>query len=542
MIVTRLRAKAFGPWADLDVLLPSAGVVLIAGPVGSGKSSIPEAVAMAGWGESIRGGKGWQAKKKAGVGLLSPTAVIDRTRTAGGKVDLAWRLPAEEAARDYETASKAQEALSRLIGGWDEWLHSSAFLSRSASWFAECSPADRARLLERLLGVVALDAAAKLARDEQREAERAAERLATQAAADARVARSLRDQVAGLVKSEPSGPAPRPLSWFETVVSERETREAELVAKERTAATKASEIDAAREAAGLARSRLKVISTGNCPLTEATCPAADSVRLALEDRAREAAASLGALGESGLDEARKLRKQASALVEEARQELAERRGLAKAEAAAAAREAEAEAKAAKLSAELAELEARIEASAAEQARQTIRASLAQAAGTVLGVGGARAAIIAKAAEFVGGEASARLERILPRVRVSLPLSARGGQESSLGFAVEGLDDGYTGGSGGERRAVDYASIRAISALARASSGRAVGTTWWDEVFDALDPERIELVAADLQDLSEEAAVVVISHSPVVAEVLASVETWRTSRPDPTGPSSIRRHR
>jgi len=89
---------------------------------------------------------------------------------------------------------------------------------------------------------------------------------------------------------------------------------------------------------------------------------------------------------------------------------------------------------------------------------------------------------------------------------------------SISIKVSGVGGGrgYKAASGGERRRIDAALLLALAEVSSAAAGQAPGTLWMDEVFDALDEEGVDAVSDVLAELAEERAVVLITHSSVLA--------------------------
>lgn len=78
---------------------------------------------------------------------------------------------------------------------------------------------------------------------------------------------------------------------------------------------------------------------------------------------------------------------------------------------------------------------------------------------------------------------------------------------------------YKAASGGERRRVDVALILALAEVSRAARGKARGTMFFDEVFDALDPPGVDAVSDVLDELGADRCVVVITHNMLLAQRL-----------------------
>jgi DNA repair exonuclease SbcCD ATPase subunit len=147
----------------------------------------------------------------------------------------------------------------------------------------------------------------------------------------------------------------------------------------------------------------------------------------------------------------------------------------------------------------------------------------QACRDALGPRGARVRILSDALTGVQDVASAWLERFYDgAVRCELRLDEesreKGQRAGSIALNIVGLGSGgYKSLSGGQRRRVDLALQFALAEVSALASGRAPGTLWVDEAFDALDVEGVAAVQTALEDVAQDRCVVVISHSQHVVE-------------------------
>ena len=149
MRIKSISTRNFAKHAAIDVSLPRAGIVLVTGKNGHGKSTIAEAVAQCLWNKSIRGEPGWREGAKSGVLVEFEGGHVNRA-IAKTKHALSWSV-GEFGAGDYSTRSKSQAELESHIGSFNVWRHACVFHTKDASIFTEATDASRKRLLEEVL-------------------------------------------------------------------------------------------------------------------------------------------------------------------------------------------------------------------------------------------------------------------------------------------------------------------------------------------------------------------------------------------------------
>jgi exonuclease SbcC len=535
MNIKRLRLTQFTSHDDSTLVLPSAGVLLVTGPNGAGKSSLAEAVAWGLWGKTLRGSTPWRgdAKPPCTVEVDCDDLEVRRART-GAKTDIAFvrgdrrMVDAEE----WPTAQKAQEALDATILDFDLWRRSHVFSSADASNFTTATDHERKRLLEGVLGLQRFDAALEACRADlaaaKSEAQSHAHALDLLAAkvSDAQARMKRDDEALATIGTEQSDLAPltgKSADELRKLVLDCDRDIQDIHAQLRKAdAAGADHAATARQIeATLARLR-----DDACPTCTQAIPA--SLRKRLEQdaaasraqvaQARDAAkaslddvqAALDELQEerAHLDERHQQRKQAEALRQRARDERARseqtRSTLERARKQAEQDLADARAKQAEHSTALATARAKlVELEASERA---------------LGMKGIRAHILGTALAGVEAVANSWLAKLgLASLRLRLNQYTEkktGGTTAALALEVSGAGGGhgYKGASGGERRRLDVALLLALAEVSGAAHGQRPGTLWFDEVFDALDEEGTEAVAAALTELARDRVVVVVSHS------------------------------
>ena len=100
-------------------------------------------------------------------------------------------------------------------------------------------------------------------------------------------------------------------------------------------------------------------------------------------------------------------------------------------------------------------------------------------------------------------------------------TARGEMTNKISMEVEGAGGGhgYKASSGGERKRIDIAVMLGLGDIARRLRGERGSTLFFDEAFDALDEAGLVAVVGVLRDLAQDRAVMVVSHSPTLIDLL-----------------------
>ena len=148
---------------------------------------------------------------------------------------------------------------------------------------------------------------------------------------------------------------------------------------------------------------------------------------------------------------------------------------------------------------------------------------------VLGLRGFRAHLTGRFLGALEQLANVELAALLPGVQLEIrPYSEtqKGDVRQKIGVALIGAYQGEIEQlSRGNRRRVDLAVFLGLRTLARAS-GPIPGWLTLDESLDSLDEQGIAAVARRLSIVAETELVVVISHSPLVARGLPFTQHWR----------------
>lgn len=550
MQVSRIHMQGFMPHKDTEVSLPDRGLVLITGPNGSGKSSFVEAVAVAGWGKTLRGTNPWSGKGSASI----VTDQVDARRSYNGRSkQLAWRKTDQlDDPADFETTTKAQEALESLIGSFDIWRRTSVFSSQDAAHFTMATDAERKRLLESLLGLGRFDTALAACRSDRKEADmglRSATTLLDQLKAQ-------RDSAGQRLADARKVLETVPPAVDDAAVKARRAELGRLLTSARADITAANstahQLDrkvAQLEASGRElQRRLKALGDGDCdncgqPIPEVLIDrlqgeADEAVELATV--AREAAGhhvlQIADEVEEVQEEVEDLQAKVAKMDEQIRTSVAVHKQRKTAEEAVAGAEAA-----------LAGLDDRIANGDTKVLEMSAKLAVLEATEQVLGTKGVRAHVLGRALSGIELAANAWLARIVgfddpyetveddpAAAAVEAALGGRmclrlrpysekksGGVSDAIGMEVIGAGGGYgyKAASGGERRRIDVSLLLALAEVAQAAHGTQGGTIFIDEAMDSLDAEGVDRVSTVLSDMAQDRTVVVISHNPDLQRAL-----------------------
>ncbi len=525
MILRSLRFSGFMCHHDTFVEFPERGLVLVVGPNGAGKSALVEGVASALWGSSVRGTSPWPVGGGS-VEVVTELVTAKRSRSEAGRTTLSWSCNGQPSPA-YETTTKAQEALEALVGPFDLWRRSLVLVSGEGAHFTGAADLERKRFLESVLGLERIDQGYRLAAAEVSAASSAVTeaRVAVATAVGhlqvAQAKRELLEQVC----PEPSG---GDVASLRLQVSRLNTAQ-ELASKRLPEAQ--AEVDRLNTSSSLAAAKVRQARAGVAAAERNACPtclrplpeaqqAADQEAAQKElVAAQEEAAQLG----EALADARAFLLDLVQIAGETRGQLHTR--------TMQLREAErAEQMRASLASQVQkalEVQEACEASAvaANVALELARAEEAEAGAVVqvLGPRGVRGSLLAQSLGALEVLIHGWLAQLVDGCTVRLGLQ---GEKISLLVEGAGGGHGYRGASAGERRRIDFAVTLALADMVSASRGVSQGTLFADEVFDTLDQESVERAGRVLERLAEDRCVVVISHSPEVAESLRYTALWR----------------
>lgn len=526
--------------------LPPNGIVAITGGNGSGKSSVVEAVATAGWGETLRGASPWRDGVKGSVELQAAEVMIRRSRV-GAKTVLEWSekkpldLSADPPPYVYETVTKSQEALEAVIGPFNVWRRTCVFSSQDAAHFTMSTDSERKRLLESILNLARFEPALEKCKVDRKAIEEKHLSFTTALAAlkaklesEQHRLRDVEEVVASLPAPLDTTSAKAQLATINRALTDITADSGKLTAARReeiraVAAADAAAHDAARRLAALGASHCdkcgQPIPTALVEkLKQSAGMATQAAAAAHEKAARSLEDSQAALDELTEEREAFLAKQSELTARLNAEKAAEdRRQLVLAQQRSA-REA------------VTSLEGRI-ANGEGQLKEAARdLGELQATELVLGLKGVRAHVLGKTLSGVEGVANSWLSRIAgPGLTLALkPYSEKksGGVSDAISLEVSGAGGGfgYKAASGGERRRLDVALLLALAEVAQAAHQRASGSTlFFDECMDSLDRDGIVAVSSALRELAETRCVVVITHDVELLEELKPVlhlEAWQ----------------
>lgn len=533
MSVSRIELNRFMTHDHTVLELPPKGIITVIGPNGSGKSTLAEAVSVAVGGKTLRGTLPWRRDNEGSIRVTFPDVEIKRTRK-GDRNGLQLTLPGKSKPESYETPTKAQDALEKLIGSWTVWRRTRAFSISDAANFTQASDGDRKRLLAEILGLDRFDSALKACRVALKFASESLtlhklklDRATTTAGSELRRLQESRESLAQVPSfdAEPAELKKKALKCKELVrnaEAEIEKLEADRGSTSRAegaAQAKADEID---------RKLRKLGDADECPTCEQDIPKALRTKLQKEAKSQHAAAkkeseaaevAAGDVSEQLEElneELHKLRNKYNALANDYRiaNQVGEQRTT--------------------LDQRVADAEKLLEKAMRDREEHTkdvakwdLEVKVLQAVERVLGLKGVRAHVLGRGLSGVEAMVNAWLQRMTNNT-VQLILKAytehkNNSIEDAISMEVEGVGEGYgyQATSGGERRRLDASFIFGLAEVAQAAHGSKPGTMFFDEVFESLDDDGVECVTEALEELAETRAVVVITHNMALAESLSA---------------------
>jgi DNA repair exonuclease SbcCD ATPase subunit len=532
MILRALEIEALGPlggtWAPAD-----HGLTVVVGRNGAGKSMLAvEALPWALWGESVRGAVQVPDGDVTAV-LAHAGRSWEVSRRRSGRRSGFLRLVEGGRAHDGLTATETQARIDRVFGTWRQFAATRVFSRQLQARFATAKPSERKAVLEDLLGLDQFASAYKAALKHASAAETSLREAEQRARWQAEQVEAARKKIAKMVR--PEVPAAQIEADIErtrvardaALTTARDLRERwNRAGASRTAAqARLAQVEERdwqkREAVTYLRNRLQDVGDlRECPVCFSDLTGAAGQRVDRELRTREEAAVL---------EAAETAAEVAALQADLKEQVQDQFALE-----AACRTADAEAT--KIRMALSDLEtahevartyeqflAEAEADLAEQVAKLgdlqTRARQAQEAGSVadhavavLGPRGARMRLFGAALASLEVLMNEALARLHPTLRVRLPATtkqASGKEVDDIALCLEGGDAStYEEASDGERTRVDVAFIYAASKRSWME-----GIQVFDEVFDPLDDEGLEAVAAILAEQARDRQVVVVTHNP-----------------------------
>lgn len=531
MKIRRVTGIGVGPYDRLDLPLPAHGLVVVCGKNGAGKSSLIDAVTGAAWGATRRGVT-WHRGKSSTVTLDLADLTVSRTVSERGAVSVHVSGGPGQAGRAFPSERAGQIEIDRLIGSREVWERTSLFTSEDASLFTNARDSERKALVERLIGLERVD----LASDKSRV--RLAEATTRQSLNRLEIER-LRPLVEQCRRRVDEAVEALDLEFDDAYAFFRKRR-SELEAADADSTVQAVEASVAdlrvvaRRVGGFEDEASRVedlVRRGVCQGCHRPYKGADASDAIDEifQRAREA------IGEG--DSIREIVKRVETKVTDAEARLRSARDVAatrkhRASIAHAAlleaerravRVAEAETRVERARAELLDFETALEKRIAEQPEVDLALKLAKSVADVLGPRGVRSLLLADAFAVLEAAANRYIGRLLDGAVISIS----GTTEQKSGTVVNKTSIDVRGGPGphglkgfssGQRRRVDLAILFGLAELAEAGH-ESDGTIFFDEAFDALDLEGVEIATEILGEIAERRTVVVITHSEALRERL-----------------------
>jgi DNA repair exonuclease SbcCD ATPase subunit len=496
----------------LTVDLPQTGVMLVTGANGSGKSALIEAIANCAWGKSLR--SRWEPwrQQPGSVSLSSNVVEIERVWT-GKKKKLSWCLPGQEPTQ-FESTTKAQEALESIVGDFGTWRRTTVFSSSDASTFSGATDADRKRLLEVILGLSWFDPALAACRQDLKAAQRTLDGISSEYAILIERLKS-RQEIANTAKD-----SAKELSEVDEL-PELEHELAELQKLKRSLGDEIkvvqSELDAIQAMARKHETKRSLIEARLEKLPKEVCDTCGqsvseklhkSMRLVLGKEIETAELERERAMKDLVTVAPK-HDELTAKYSDAKQKISERE-----QKVSTLRSLRSQYEKQKLTVEterkrIGEIRNKLLDLEEKKSELEIDAAELHTCEEILGLKGIRAQVLGRALHGVESVANSWLSRFSDG-RMSVQL-----RDDSDAILLEvsgaGGGHGYNGASGGERRRVDVAILMGLAEVASSTISDARSPLYFDEVFDALDEQGIEMVTEALFEMGKHRQVMVISH-------------------------------
>ncbi len=521
MIITRIETSGFMSHAAKQcVEMPACGIVLVTGFNGAGKSALAEAVSTAIFGKTLRGATPWVTDAAGRVVVETDKVSATRSITKGGSKSLAWSMLGEQAT-NWETNTKAQQALEGVVGSFDVWRRVSVFSAQDLTHFTLASDSERKRLLESILDLQRFDSASDACRKELNAADKCVTKCANECAVHVeRVEgeqRRKRDAQAALAAMPSHADVATLRKRHDALLATIKQANAEIVQAQAKLDYMIETLNVASSCTSAAQRALTLVQDGKCsqcsrPWEQATI---DTARVAYADAlAHENAVkskSIVVIMRKAVDE---LREEQLAFVEQRNScitaiQLAE----------------QCERQRVQLQSVLDAVSTDVDTAEDELEELQIRhihakrnAAELAAVDRVLSLTGVRSQLLADSLAGIETIANSWLGRIAGwNMSVSLkPYSERanGTVRDAISLAIHGAGGGhgYAASSGGQRRRIDVALLFALAEISGAASNSQASTMFVDEALDSLDDGGVDAVCDVLQELATTRAIVLITHN------------------------------
>lgn len=527
LVIQEIYSCNFVGHRERRLTLPKAGITLITGANGIGKSSFIEAVAVGFWGHTLRGTTPWREGVPGKVEVTTPDLVVRRGVGKSGTNALNFTRDGKLVKGD--SPAKCQKELEQYIPDIDVWRWSSLLSNTDAASFSLATDAQRKALIEDMLAMPSTDQAVKDTRA-------AIKALRTQLAEANTKGAVLKERLAGeqrRLKETSALGSPTPSEDLDTIIAEGKAAaecakvlQTEVEALRRKASELAVKGATGASNLGHLEGRVRACSRAECP----TCGQGIPHELAASVKAElaEAVAARRALeAEVNAERAavdRDLRTKQTEL-DKATRARDDARVRYQAQQGARQQAAAAEGIKAKATAAIADTEAQLAQVAAQVQALSLEIKHEEAVEEVLGTRGARTHLLSSTLAAVAEVANGWLKRLAgPHFRLTLRSyseTSRGELTNKISMEVEGAGGGhgYKASSGGERKRIDIAVMLGLGDIARRLRGESGSTLFFDEAFDALDEQGLAAVVDVLRELSQDRAVVVVSHSTTLIDLL-----------------------
>lgn len=518
-MIRKIHLKNFTVHEDLEVELDEAGLLVVRGKNGAGKTACIEAIAWALWGKTIRGTAPYSDDKSCEVYLEAGDFSIKRTRDKG-KTTVSYTYKGEDF--EFQTASKAKESIEAIAGTYEVWRQTCVLTSVDTSQFT-CSPdKDRKAILESILDLGQFDVALKactqdLARlaNEASDTEYSIKSLASGIAAEQRIIdgadREIKEYTKYRQASEVLAEGKPVKAKLEVLEKEIVEAEGEISVLAQEEAEHAKVVAVAKDRKAQADKKLARLGDKVCPVCEQEV--SDSVRehFAFHEKVpgpfpkRDLLDRLRAELSAKKAKYRKLESQLSEL----RAELKTAKSIDELRQNSESRRDEAAAKICELQISCDKSQAILESLQKEQ-------KILEFTKKALGHKGIRALVLDGALSAIEVLTNQWLE-VLSEGKISVKFTSysetkSGSVTNNIGIDVLGAGGGrgYRAASLGERRRIDIAILLALSQFKKIESPIS-GTYLMDEVFDSIDETGITKICEMLETISREHQVVVITH-------------------------------
>lgn len=535
--VDSIRANGFMKFEDYALDLPERGAVLIEGANGQGKSSAIDMVCWALWGKTTRGKPPWPLNDAGKVEIDTSVSVtaggkhgVTRLAKKGRPKALSHRIEGDEVT-EAGTVTKAQEALDPYIGSMSTWRRCHVFSVQDTDAFTRATDAERKRLIEALLGLDKFDAAYKQLSSKAKDLE--AEERSLEAEINWEQGR-LQEAKAALRELLHSVSDVAPAVDVELL-----QRRLSKARKKLQASTKLvdalnadirdyqKDIRTRRMELSQEEAREQLLSDGRCPTCHADidADALHAITGSVDDLAQSVAEEEYRLQEiidenlESLEEARAIKEDCEDLIQDLPEKIADAR-------VANTRREGLEDQIQQKTAEIASLEDRMGELESTQAGVRLDLDTYATAAKVCSIKGVRASLLSKALAALEFTANTWVQEF-SNGRMSLKLGvSEKGDKILLEVIGAGGGHGYEAVSTGEGQRINIALVLGLAQMAASASGQTPGPLWLDEVFKGIDTEGLDAIGGMINDIAANRCVVVISHNPLVREVVDFAQHYR----------------